>query len=274
MFVGDSMTVGRTGDFTWRYRMWQHLSAVHEGPYRIVGPRSALHDALQDSPTSYEYGDPGFPEAARRHLAGWGEGWLHMAPLIGDAVRGHAADTLLVSLGLIDLGFYTNAGQTAENVRRFVAEARAAVPRVRAVLMPVIPNVRALTDAPFGAECERFNGLLAEAVADLSTPESPLLLAAAPDGWDIDHATYDGTHPRPRASICWRAPSPRRCIGGGEWGRRTHGPGRGPGTGPERGTKSPSAEPGDGTAVRLNDLTAERQQPTGPRLRTAVRLNH
>ncbi|MFH8584924.1 GDSL-type esterase/lipase family protein [Streptomyces celluloflavus] len=197
MFVGDSMTVGRTGDFTWRYRMWQHLSAVHEGPYRIVGPRSALHDALQDSPTSYEYGDPGFPEAARRHLAGWGEGWLHMAPLIGDAVRGHAADTLLVSLGLIDLGFYTNAGQTAENVRRFVAEARAAVPRVRAVLMPVIPNVRALTDAPFGAECERFNGLLAEAVADLSTPESPLLLAAAPDGWDIDHATYDGTHPSP-----------------------------------------------------------------------------
>ena len=48
-----------------------------------------------------------------------------MAPLIGEAVRAHRADVLLVSLGLIDLGFYTNAEQTAENVRAFVAEARA-----------------------------------------------------------------------------------------------------------------------------------------------------
>ncbi|MFG2892040.1 GDSL-type esterase/lipase family protein [Streptomyces sp. NPDC048248] len=197
MFVGDSMTVGHTGDFTWRYRMWQHLNASFGGPYRIVGPRCALHDTLRDAPTSHDYGDPGFPEPARRHLAGWGEGWLHMAPLIGDAVRHHGADTLLVSLGLIDLGFYTNAEQTAENVRRFVAEAREAAPHIRAVLMPVIPNVRAVTDGPFGAECVRFNELLGKAVADLSTPASPLLLASEPAGWEIPRATYDGTHPSP-----------------------------------------------------------------------------
>ncbi|MEV0372287.1 GDSL-type esterase/lipase family protein [Streptomyces sp. NPDC050636] len=195
MFVGDSMTVGHTGDFTWRYRMWQHLQATFDGGYRIVGPRHTLHDTLQDTPTSHEYGDPGFPGPARRHLAGWGEGWLHMAPLIGDAVRRHNADTLLVSLGLIDLGFYTNADQTAENVRHFVTEARAAAPHIRAVLMPVIPNVRAVTDTAFGEQCARFNELLAKAVADLSTPASPLLLASEPAGWEIDRATYDGTHP-------------------------------------------------------------------------------
>lgn len=198
MFVGDSMTIGSTGDFTWRYRMWQHLNATHAGPYRIVGPRHALHDPATGDATSHTYADPGFPQEARCHLAGWGEGWLHMAPLIGDAVRRHTADTLLVSLGLIDLGFYTNAEQTAENVREFVARARAAAPRLRAVLMPVIPNVRAAADAPFGAQCGYFNELLAKAVADLSTPASPLLLASEPPGWDTGDATYDGTHPSPQ----------------------------------------------------------------------------
>ncbi|MEU1816596.1 GDSL-type esterase/lipase family protein [Streptomyces roseifaciens] len=195
MFVGDSMTIGSAGDHTWRYRMWQHLNATHGGPYKIVGPRRELYDPAADAPVSHAYGAPGFPERSRAHLAGWGEGWLHMAPLVGDAVRAGRADTLLVSLGLIDLGFYTDAGQTAENVHRFVAEARAANPRIRAVLLPVIRNVRALGDPAFADECERFNELLGKAVAELGTPGSPLLLASRPEGWDIDRDTYDGTHP-------------------------------------------------------------------------------
>ncbi|MER7397382.1 GDSL-type esterase/lipase family protein [Streptomyces sp. NPDC000151] len=197
MFVGDSMTVGSAGDYTWRYRMWQHLNRTYGGPYRIVGPRDALYDIPKAEPVSYDYGDPDFPERARRHLAGWGEGWLHMAPLIGEAVRAHKADTLLVSLGLIDLGFYTDADQTAENARRFLAEARAARPRVRAVLLPVIPNIRAAGDPDFAAQCDRFNELLAKAVADLSTPMSPLLLASPPEDYSLDRDTYDGTHPSP-----------------------------------------------------------------------------
>ncbi|GAA4968573.1 hypothetical protein GCM10023238_40750 [Streptomyces heliomycini] len=58
-----------------------------------------------------------------------------MAPLIGEAVRSCRADVLLVSLGLIDLGFYTNAEQTADNVRAFVTAAREACSRVRVAVM-------------------------------------------------------------------------------------------------------------------------------------------
>lgn len=195
MFVGDSMTIGRAGDYTWRYRMWQHLNATFGGPYKIVGPRSELYDTFADAPTSHEYADPAFPADARRHLAGWGEGWQHMAPLIGPAVRTAEADVLLVSLGLIDLGFYTSAEDTAANARRFIAKARAARPDVRMVLLPVIPNVRAQDDVPFAAQVELFNELLAKAVADLSTTASPILLAARPDSYEIHHDTYDGTHP-------------------------------------------------------------------------------
>ncbi|MFJ3892932.1 SGNH/GDSL hydrolase family protein [Streptomyces sp. NPDC090083] len=192
MPVGDSMTIGSAGEHTWRYRMWQHLRATYGGPFAVVGPRETLYDKATDTPTSYEYADPDFPHF---HLAGWGEGWLHMAPLIGEAVRAHRADVLLVSLGLIDLGFYTNAGQTADNLRSFVAEARAAKPSVRMVFLPVIPNVRARTDVPFATEVALFNELQAKAVADLDERRSPLLLASLPESYDVDHDTYDGTHP-------------------------------------------------------------------------------
>ncbi|MFJ9118006.1 GDSL-type esterase/lipase family protein [Streptomyces sp. NPDC102394] len=192
MPVGDSMTIGSAGEHTWRYRMWEHLRDTHGGPFALVGPRETLYDKAADAPTSYAYADPDFPRA---HLAGWGEGWLHMAPLIAEAVRAQRADVLLVSLGLIDLGFYTNAEQTAENVRRFVAEARTANPRVRIAVLPVIPNVRAAEDAPFAAQVTLFNELLAKAAADLDEPRSPILLASPPPSYDIHLDTYDGTHP-------------------------------------------------------------------------------
>ncbi len=186
------MTIGSAGEHTWRYRLWQHLCRTYGGPFTFVGPRETLYDKTTEAPTSYEYADPDFPRA---HLAGWGEGWLHMAPLVGEAVRTYGADVLLVSLGLIDLGFYTNAEQTAQNVRAFVAQAREAAPRIRMVLLPVIPNIRAEVDAPFAEQVDRFNDLLAEAVADLDEPRSPILLASPPEAYDIHVDTYDGTHP-------------------------------------------------------------------------------
>ncbi|MEU8775051.1 GDSL-type esterase/lipase family protein [Streptomyces sp. NPDC048606] len=195
MFVGDSMTIGRAGDYTWRYRMWRHLDSTLGPADRVVGPRTGLYDAATDGADSHDYAAPDFPAPARRHLAGWGEGWQHMAPLIGPAVAEHRPDVLLVSLGLIDLGFYTRADQTAVNVRRFVEAARGARPAVRMVFLPVIANVRAEEDAPFAAEVTRFNELLAKTVADLTTDASPILLAARPQGYDIHVDTYDGTHP-------------------------------------------------------------------------------
>ncbi|MEV6835296.1 GDSL-type esterase/lipase family protein [Streptomyces sp. NPDC051133] len=192
MPVGDSMTIGSAGEHTWRYRLWQHLCASYGGPFTFVGPREELYDKEAGTPTSLAYADPRFPRA---HLAGWGEGWLHMAPLIGGAVREYRADVLLVSLGLIDLGFYTNAEQTAENVRAFIAAAREARPRIRMVLLPVIPNVRTVSDAPFASQVDLFNVLLAKTVADLDEPRSPLLLASPPKGYELDGDTYDGTHP-------------------------------------------------------------------------------
>ncbi len=118
-----------------------------------------------------------------------------MAPLIGDAVRSCRADVLLVSLGLIDLGFYTNAEQTADNVRAFVAGARGARPRVRMAVMPVVRNIRVEADETFAGQVARFNALLAETAAELDEPGSPILLVPPPATYDFHTDTYDGTHP-------------------------------------------------------------------------------
>ncbi len=198
LFVGDSMTIGAAGDHTWRYRMWRHLCRTMGGPFTVTGSRSGLYDRAAGLADSQDYAAPGFPAGARRHFAGWGEGWLHLAPLIGAETRAQRADVLLVSLGLIDLGFYTDAEQTLGNVRRFVAGAREANPAVRMVLLPVIPNTRAYGDAWFAEQCARFNTLTAKLVGDLDTGRSPLLLASPPPGWDLARDTYDGTHPTER----------------------------------------------------------------------------
>lgn len=195
MPVGDSMTIGSAGEHTWRFRLWAHLRDTLGRPFTFVGPRETLHDPACGLATSHEYAEPAFP---RRHLAGWGEGWTHMAPLVGEAVRAHRADLLLISLGLIDLGFYTNADQTQENVARFVAAVRAANPRAALAVMPVIPNVRAQDDEDFAAQVTRFNTLLAATLAGLDDPRSPLLVVPPPAGYDIALDTYDGTHPNSR----------------------------------------------------------------------------
>ncbi|OEV05077.1 GDSL-type esterase/lipase family protein [Streptomyces oceani] len=216
MFVGDSMTVGSAGDVTWRYRMWQRLERDPRcGPYTIVGPHDSLHEG------SHAYAAPDFPAHARRHLADWGAGWTHLAPAIGDAVRQTRADTLLVSLGLIDLGFYTDVPQTLENVRHFLSEARAANPRTRLVLLPVLPNVRARTDPRFAAACAEFNAALVRLVDARQTADSPLRLAAAPPNWTASRDTYDGTHPGPRGERRIATAFADALLGG--WGRRAPG---------------------------------------------------
>ena len=202
LFVGDSMTIGSTGDHTWRYRMWQHLCTLGE-PFTVTGSRTALYDKAADAPVSNDYADPRFPPHARRHFAGWGEGWLHLAPLIGAELRSQRPDVLLISLGLIDLGFYTVAEQTVANTERFVAEARAANPSIRMVMLPVIPNTRATLDPYFADQCAELNARTAKVVSELDTPASPLLLR--PGAARLRHpARHVRRHPPQRAG---RAPA-------------------------------------------------------------------
>ncbi|MQA93664.1 MAG: hypothetical protein GEV11_03160 [Streptosporangiales bacterium] len=191
MCVGDSMTIGVPGDYTWRHRLFQHLRRTAP-PVDFVGPEQGLYDRDRNVVVSRGYRDPLFPRA---HAAGWGRGLRHLAGEIGEHVARHRPTLLLTMLGLIDLGFYAHVQETEEHLRRFITAARAADPDIGLVLAEVPPAVRARDDAWFAAECVQYNARLRDCAAELGTARSPLVTAALTDAYDIDADTYDGTHP-------------------------------------------------------------------------------
>lgn len=189
MLLGDSITHGSAGDWTWRYRLWQHLQAV-DADVDLVGPAT---DLWQDSTA---YADPAFD---RDHASRWGE-------TLGLPSRSHAAlvaehrpDVVVVLLGLNDLTFLQQSPeQVAELMRDEVAALRQGEPGLDVVLSR-LPS----TDIAGVPETnERYSALAAE----LDTPDERVVVAAADAGFvpstpDRVADTYDQVHPSARGEL-------------------------------------------------------------------------
>lgn len=103
LVVGDSMTQGSQGDWTWRFRLWQHFQEAGLDVH-FVGPRTDIWEESQN------YVDPHFD---RDHASKWG---LSLALLsadypigigqtIADLVEDYHPDVVLELLGVNDLTF-------------------------------------------------------------------------------------------------------------------------------------------------------------------------
>ena len=88
------------GDWTWRYRLWQHLSATASTPVDLVGPRDDRWDLCADGPGNQEYADPGFD---RDHAALWGQTMWQASQGVGETVARPAPDVVVAALGTNDL---------------------------------------------------------------------------------------------------------------------------------------------------------------------------
>jgi hypothetical protein len=120
MIVGDSMTQGQQGDWTWRYRIWewfkeQGIDVDFVGPYAGTvepDPPSApapppLYGAAP--PTSSIKSSGGYAVGASvdfdsDHFAVWGRAAAVDKGLIQDVVAAHQADLMLLMLGFNDMG--------------------------------------------------------------------------------------------------------------------------------------------------------------------------
>jgi lysophospholipase L1-like esterase len=215
LLVGSSTTHGSSGDYTWRYRLWKHLTG-HGVNVDFVGPDSHLYDNVHSTSTSFletdAYADPAFD---RDHEARWGR-FLGMfagqatggKALIGADVTTYQPDYLVVMLGLNDLVWYPDRDPAlvAADMGEFIANARAARPSVRLLLVAVQPTKGALTDSVLAGRIADFNQRLAGIAAASSTPTSPIAYAPQPPGFQPDpqvnpHDTYDGTHSNARGEI-------------------------------------------------------------------------
>ncbi|MFD8498409.1 SGNH/GDSL hydrolase family protein [Amycolatopsis sp. NPDC059657] len=204
MVVGDSISQGHEGDYTWRYRLAEHLAAGAD----FVGPWTGT-DVL---PAAYPAGWPDVPNPPSRtgayrpgvgfdsqHLAQWG--WqMHQAKdVIAANVRAQSPDYLLVELGFNDLGWGVSGpdGLVAD-LKSFVANARSAKPGIRIVVANVVHRTPLAPVPTLPQLISAYNSTLANEIATMSTAASPVALADIDSPYDENRDTYDGLHPNVR----------------------------------------------------------------------------
>ncbi|AJR18367.1 hypothetical protein KR76_11780 [Pimelobacter simplex] len=190
LILGDSVSQGSSGDWTWRYRLWRRL--VDAGvAFDLVGPRDDLWDLRADAPGAMSYADPDFD---RDHAARWGM-FAGMPDVpVASLVTTYQPDVVVVMLGINDLIWTDQApAEVAARVGDLVAAARSARPDVDVVLSEVTQHW--FPDAP---ELNAQLALLAQAA---TTASSRVVLAAAAAGYDVDRDTWDTSHPNARGEV-------------------------------------------------------------------------
>ena len=193
LILGDSITHGSAGDWTWRYRLWRHLEAVGAAEdVNLVGPAK---DVWQDSSA---YVDPAFDRA---HGARWGNRLT--APFEGlapqELAQRYLPDVVVLLLGVNDLVWLElSPAEVADRMGRTIAELRSAAPGVD-VVVTRIPGL----NVPGAAETnERYSAIAAQ----LDTAEERVVVAAADAGYvpsapDDVQDTYDPVHPNARGEL-------------------------------------------------------------------------
>src|SRR6478752_6971419 len=188
LIIGVYVGLGSSGDWTWRYRLWEMLRSSGVS-FDLVGPHDDLFDNRTYALGSQEYADPDFD---RDHAARWGMAMAFPDIPIADLMADYRPDVVIETRGYNDLTWLE--GRPAELLAAMaeeVADARAVDPSVDCVLgqLPQVwkPNV------------STFNAALPALAAAQSQPGSPVVAAATGTGfvegvdtWDIAHYSATG----------------------------------------------------------------------------------
>jgi lysophospholipase L1-like esterase len=192
MIVGDSLTTGIHGDYTWRYRLAKEFQRQGK-PVDFVGSNTWPYVA-----TGYSFANYADPRFDHDHYS-WGGAQLGVqANRIGAEVTKQQPDVIVLASGLNDLMHGRSAEETTGILRQFIANARAARPNVGVVVSPVLTIYR--------ANLPHANGLItaydqraAAVVKELNTAESPVLMAPTTSGWSPNTTmVQDGIHATPK----------------------------------------------------------------------------
>jgi lysophospholipase L1-like esterase len=183
LIVGDSVTQGSAGDWTWRYRLWEHLTRAG-ADFDFVGPRTDLLDRNANTYGSHGYLDPGFDQD---HAALWGNALGMPAFSISQLVADYQPDVVVELLGVNDLnGLGASVATVDDELGDFVGDARAQNPDVAVVLGAL--------GSDWISKVPEFNAQLPGLAHSLDTPTSRVVAAAPPhlvQGVD----TYEFVHP-------------------------------------------------------------------------------
>ena len=190
LLVGDSVTQGSAGDFTWRYRLSQHFAAQGTA-VDFVGPRNDLFDNVADTFGSSAYVDPAFD---RDHAARWGQSFDVQDVRVADLVHTYDPDVVVELLGVNDLTWGGASPQTvAQRLHAFETEAREVSPGVGLVLVRV-PQT-------WFAGVPEFNELVEDVARDFDLPGAPATVASPDVGFEEGRHTWDAAHPNAAGEV-------------------------------------------------------------------------
>jgi lysophospholipase L1-like esterase len=197
LIVGDSITAGVNGDYTWRYRLAREFSR-QDVPVDFVGSHTSPYVA--SGFTTATYADPNFDHD---HFAVGGALLSSQATLIQREVATQRADVVVLTTGLNDLVHGATVAQTLGYLSSFIDKVRAANPSAKIVVSPVLTIDR--TNIPgINPKVIDFDNKAASLVRSKSTAASPVVEAPTRDGWTANpRAGYvqDGIHLTPRGEF-------------------------------------------------------------------------
>lgn len=200
LVVGDSLSHGFQGDWTWRYRLWQQQRARGVN-VDFVGPWSGLSnlDYSDANGTSAIYADPCFEE--RQHYAHVGMAYSDVllpydgAPSVAARmVELFDPDVVLGFMGANDvINRHLTAEQVLANAETFVEQVRVGAPDT-AIAMATVTSSSISAADPDRAVMEQYNVQLQAAVPTWSSEASPVGLVDVTQHWQGVPDTWDGLH--------------------------------------------------------------------------------
>ena len=220
MIVGDSISQGAEGDWTWRYRIWQwqqdqKLSWNFVGPYAgtdappppeppapppLMGTTTNSNDAIANVSTTGGYAVGVTSGWNSNHFAAWGRQCAQDVGLIGEMVSTYGPDMLLVELGFNDIGWLISDAQgTLSCMENFVNNARSANPHLTFAIANIPQRTFIQGRQDLIDKTVEYNQLLASAIPGWSTSASPIIYVDFASNYDCGPgacpAGHDGLHP-------------------------------------------------------------------------------
>ncbi|WP_243742558.1 GDSL-type esterase/lipase family protein [Actinorugispora endophytica] len=198
MVAGDSFVQGSSGDFTWRYRLWEHLTGSAAPDVDFVGPRADLFDV-----GTGEYGDDRYAVADfdTDHAGVWGSTTGNVAERIGAETVGAEPHYLLLMVGANDIVGGSTASEALEGVRDIVTAARVARGDVRVVLGELPPMWGTDHDQEVNTVIGEYNAGLPVLAGQLTGAESPVVVARSAADYAPADDNWDTTHPNARGEV-------------------------------------------------------------------------
>lgn len=197
MVVGDSLSQGSSGDYTWRYHLWSHLRD-DEVEVDFVGPFDGMYGLAEEEFGNQDYADPDFDTD---HAARWGTTAQEMGTDTARVAAEYEPHYVLLMAGIEDILAGDGADLALEGVGETVSTVRVVRGQTRFVLGE-LPSVEGTEDDDrINAEIDRFNMGVVDLAEQLTSEESPVVVARVADGYAPAHDNWDEVHPNTRGEL-------------------------------------------------------------------------